>query len=415
MICASHEDLDSVRRAASALAVLPTDLKNDCLRRLADSIDGEASAVLSANVVDLERAAANGLSSAKIARLRLTLDSVRQMADGVRKVTDLPDPVGRITQSYRTDSGLEVRKLRCSIGVILMIYEARPNVTVDAFTLCFKSGNACLLKGGREAENSTRVLAELAERALVSCGLPSRAISLLTDLDRDSLRNLLKRREAIDLVIPRGGRELIEFVHEHSRIPTIQHFQGVCHIFVDRSADLDRSLDVCVTAKTSAPAACNAVETILIHQDVAATFAPRLVDRFVREGAEVRGDEAVVRFAPSAVPAGPDDWGREYLDLIVAVRVVVDLDAAIDHIQRHGSNHTEAILTRDEESARRFLERVSSSCTLVNASTRFNDGFQLGLGAEIGISTSKIHAYGPMGLEELTTQRYVVRGEYQTR
>jgi glutamate-5-semialdehyde dehydrogenase len=337
------------------------------------------------------------------------------MVDGLRQVAALPDPVGRVTSEYRVASGLRVQRVRVPLGVILMIYEARPNVTIDAFALCFKAGNACILKGGKDALHSNTALAELVQRLLVGHGVVAEAVSLITSSDREEMREMLQLHGLIDLVIPRGGTELIQFVHEHSRIPMVQHFKGVCHVFVDESADLERAIEICVTAKTSAPAACNALEAVLVHQSIAQRFVPRLVDRLTRDGVEVRGDPHVCALAAAAVPAETDDWGREFLDLICAVRVVPDIDAAIEHIQRYGSNHTDAILSASPEHQRLFRERVQSSCVVVNASTRFNDGFQLGLGAEIGISTSKIHAYGPMGLEELTAQRFVVEGDYQTR
>lgn len=404
------------KAAAAVVATLSTDAKNACLLDLADRIIRSNGAVRAANERDLAAARDAGLGDAKLRRLTLTETAIRQMADGLRQVASLPDPVGQVTRNYTVPSGLTVRKVRCPIGVILMIYEARPNVTVDAFALCFKAGNACILKGGREAIHSNELLARLAHDSLQAKRVPTGALALLTTSDRDEIRELLTYEEYIDLVIPRGGASLIHFVHEHSRIPTVQHFHGVCHVYVDEAADLGKALEICVTAKTSAPATCNAAECILIHENVAQTFVPRLVERYVRDGVEVRGDETVCSLAAgNAKPAAEDDWGREFLDLIVAVRVVPDLDAAVAHIHRYGSNHTDVILTEDGIMAGRFLNRVQSSCTLVNASTRFNDGFQLGLGAEIGISTSKIHAYGPMGLEELTAQRYLVRGTGQTR
>jgi glutamate-5-semialdehyde dehydrogenase len=403
------------RQAAARVATLATQDKDAVLLDLAAALEQQVHAVLAANARDLESARAAGLPDAKLRRLALGEAAIRQMADGLRQVAALPDPVGRVTRDEQRPSGLRVRKVRCPLGVILMIYEARPNVTVDAFALCFKAGNACLLKGGREALHSNSLLAELARGALRCRRAPEAALALLTTSDRDEIRSLLALEQYIDLAIPRGGAELIRFVHEHARVPTVQHFHGVCHIFVEANADLDRALDVCATAKTSAPATCNAVEAILVDRAVAERFVPRLCDRYARAGVEVRGDAEVCRLAPGARPAAEDDWGREFLDLIVAVRVVAGLDDAIAHIRRHGSNHTDAILTADADAAERFVHEVQSSCALVNASTRFNDGYQLGLGAEIGVSTSKIHAYGPMGLEELTTQRYVVTGDYQTR
>ncbi len=403
------------RTAALTLATCATSVKNACLLDLAQRIETHASRVALSNRADLDAARAAGLPEAKLKRLTLSDAALAQMIGGIRQVVALPDPVGQVVKHYSVPSGLQVRKVRAPLGVILMIYEARPNVTVDAFALCFKAGNACILKGGREAANCNQLLAEMARDSLAAHGLTRDAITLITSSDREQLKHLLTLDAWIDLVIPRGGSELIRFVHEHARIPTVQHYMGVCHIFVDESADLSRAIDVCVTAKTSAPAACNAVETILVHERCAAEFVPRLVERLRSEAVEVRGGEEIRALAADVVVARDGDFGQEFLDLIVAVRTVPDVDAAIEHIRRFGSNHTETILTASSENARRFVERVQSSCTLVNASTRFNDGFQLGLGAEIGISTSRIHAYGPMGLEELTTQRYVVHGDYQTR
>jgi len=412
---AIEEIAKRAKSAAATVATLPTDTKNACLRDLAARVEQEIATIRQANERDLGAARQTGLAEAKLRRLLLSDAAILQMCQGLRQVAALPDPVGQVTRQYRVPSGLEVRRVRCPLGVILMIYEARPNVTIDAFALCFKSGNACILKGGKEAAQSNQALASLAGQSLEAHGVPVDAISLITSSDREEMRALLRMSDCIDLVIPRGGAELIRFVHEHSRIPMVQHFMGVCHIFVDESADLERAIEICATAKTSAPAACNAVETILVHEKIAHTFLPPLVVRLAKDAVEIRGDAAVCTISPGIKQASEDDWGREFLDLIVAVRVVSAVEEAIAHIRRYGSNHTEAILSRDEANQRRFVEEVQSSCVLVNASTRFNDGFQLGLGAEIGISTSKIHAYGPMGLEELTTQRYVVIGEGQAR
>lgn len=407
--------VQGAQAAARHVATLPTPTKNAVLRDLAERLIADAESLCAANAADLQAARESGLGSAKLRRLELTPTGIEQMADGLRQIATLDDPVGQVTRSYAAPSGLDVQKVRAPLGVVMMIYEARPNVTIDAFSLCFKSGNACVLKGGREALRSNEALAGLAHAALAAHDVPAPALTLLTTAERAELKQLLGMNAYIDLVIPRGGTALIEFVHEHSRIPTVQHFHGVCHVYVDAAANLDQALAICTTAKTSAPATCNAAEAVLVHQDVAATFVPKLVAAYADAGVEVRGDENVCKLASSAVAATVEDWGHEFLDLIVAVRVVPDLAGAIAHISEHGSNHTDAIVTEDEAVARRFTDAVQSSCVLVNASTRFNDGYQLGLGAEIGISTSKIHAYGPMGLEELTTQRYVVRGSGQTR
>lgn len=414
------------KAAAGQLAVLSTATKNAVLRDLARQIEAGVDAILAANQADLAAARSAGLPDAKLRRLTLSDAGIRQMSEGLRQIAELADPVNQVTRHYAAPSGLDVRKVRCPLGVILMIYEARPNVTIDAFALCFKAGNACILKGGREAARSNEALAALAGAALAAQGVSRDALCLLTSSDREQMKELLRLEQYIDLAIPRGGEELIRFVHEHARIPTVQHFQGVCHIFVDESADAAQAVHICVTAKTSAPATCNAVEAILVHERIAPSFVPTLVRAYLDAGVEVRADSRAAALAGPAAqewggqsarlkPAGDDDWGREFLDLIVALKVVPDLDAAIEHIDRFGTHHTDAILSQNEANQAAFLDRVHSSCALVNASTRCNDGFQLGLGAEIGISTSKIHAFGPMGLEELTTQRYVVRGSGQAR
>lgn len=403
------------RASAAVVATLSTDLKNALLLEIADGIASNLPAIKKANDADLAAARDAGLADAKVRRLTLTDSAINQMADGLRQVARLNDPVGGVTREYDVPSGLHIRKVRCPIGVILMIYEARPNVTIDAFALCFKSGNVCILKGGREATHSNRALLDLITTALSNHGISTDVVSLITSSDREEMKSLLRMSNEIDLVIPRGGTELIRFVHEHARIPMVQHFQGVCHVFVDETADLAKALKICTTGKTSAPAACNATEAILVHEKIAAKFVPQLISEMSKLGVEVRGDAAVAQLVPPVTRAADDDWGREFLDLIVAVKVVPDLSAAIAHIHRFGSNHTEAIVSENVANQQRFVREIHSSCTMVNASTRFNDGYQLGLGAEIGISTSKIHAYGPMGLEELTTQRYVVEGAGQTR
>lgn len=421
-------DIPEIARAAKAaareLASLSADRKNAVLRTLADLLDRRSSKILAANAEDMNAAQQSGLAEAKLQRLALSAKSLLQLAQGVRQVADLPDPIGQTTRQMAVPSGLNIRKVRAPLGVIAMIYEARPGVTIDAFALCFKAGNACILKGGKEAERSNTLLAELAAEALRAHDAPEAAIASISGSSREETQMLLTLSESIDLVIPRGGVELIRFVHERSRIPTIQHFQGVCHVYVDESADLDIAENICLTGKTSAPATCNALECVLVHKNIADAFVPRMARRYVEAGVEVRGSPLVLALCDGAEPAvavtlaEPADFGREFLDLVVAMRVVQSLDEAVDHIHAFGSNHTEAIITTDHApggAAERFVGRVHSSCVLVNASTRFNDGYQLGLGAEIGISTSRIHAYGPMGLEELTTQRWVVIGDGHTR
>ena len=403
-------------QAARQAATLETATKNGVLTALAERVERDAEALLSANERDYRVAEQAGLSTPKLRRLKVSGDSIAQIAEGLRQIATLPDPVGQVAAEYRVPSGLGVQRVRCPLGVIMMIYESRPNVTIDAFSLCFKAGNACILKGGREAQQTNEAFAALAHEVLAERGVDPCVLTLITTSDREQMRALLALDQYIDLVIPRGGTALIEFVHAHARMPTVQHFHGVCHIYVDREAELAKAVNVCATAKTSAPATCNAAEAVLVHAEIAAQFVPALVTRLQRDGVTVRGDEAVRRLGGEMVEsAGDEDWGAEYLDLIMAVRVVSDLDAAIAHIDRYGSKHTDAILTTNAATAEAFLRRVQSSCALWNASTRFNDGFQLGLGSEIGISTSKIHAFGPMGLEELTTRRFVVRGDWQTR
>lgn len=408
----------AARTASRAVADMPGDVRNQVLQDLAERIDANRAELLEANALDMREAEAAGVDTPKLRRLELSDAGLSQLCDGLRQIAALPDPVGAVTQSYKVPSGLDVEKVRTPLGVIAMIYEARPGVTIDAFALCFKSGNACLLKGGKEAANSNAALAELAKASLRSQGAPEDAIQVITSSSRDELREMLTLSEDIDLVIPRGGEALIRFVHEHSRIPTIQHFKGVCHVYVDRQADLDKAIEIVVTGKTSAPATCNTTECVLIHRDIADQFVPRLAKRCAEAGVEIRGDEGVRERAGGQdhVKSATDtDWGSEYLDLILAAKVVDSMDDAVAHIAAHTSDHTEAIVTEDQPTSKEYCARVRSSCVLVNASTRYNDGYQLGLGAELGISTSRLHAYGPMGLEGLTIERFVVRGDGQTR
>ncbi|MCE2968145.1 MAG: glutamate-5-semialdehyde dehydrogenase [Phycisphaerales bacterium] len=406
----------AARIASRQIATLSTEVKNAVLRDLAADLLRSAPAVLAANAADMAAARSAGLAEAKLARLALTDRSIAQSAEGLSQVAALPDPVGQVVRESVAASGLRVRRVRTPLGVICMIYEARPGVTIDAFALCFKAGNACILKGGKEAERSNAALAEIVGRTLRAHGIGEHALVSLSVLAREDLSTLLQQDSSIDLVIPRGGADLIRFVAQNSRIPTIQHYHGVNHIFVDAQADLDLAAKVCVSAKVSAPATCNAVECILVDSAVAHRFVPDLVRAYADAGVEIRGDEEVVLLSGSlARRASPADFGTEFLEKIVAMRIVSGLDEAIAHIHRHGSLHTEAIITRDQPTARAFCSRVAASCVLVNASTRMNDGFALGLGAEIGISTSRIHAFGPMGLEELTVTRFICEGDGQIR
>jgi len=348
-------------------------------------------------------------------RLTLSESVLQSMAQGLREVIALPDPVGQVTGMWRRPNGLLVGRMRIPLGVIGFIYESRPNVTADAAGLCLKSGNAVILRGGSEALHSNLILERLFKEALVQSGLPPETLQVVPSTDREAVYALLSLDDYVDLIIPRGGESLIRFVTENSKIPVLKHYKGVCHVYVDESADLRMASEICFNAKVQRPGVCNAMETLLVHEHVAADFLPAMVKRLQEAGVEIRGCERTLALAPGVMRAEASDWPEEFLDLILAVKVVSTMDEATDHIEKYGSSHTEAIVTNDYSRARRFLEQVDSSVVLVNASTRFNDGQQLGLGAEIGISTSKLHAFGPMGLEELTTTKFVVYGNGQIR
>ena len=405
----------AAKTAAPALAGAGTTEKNAALRAMAEGLISRAAFLKAENAKDMEAGKAKGLSTAMLDRLLLTDARIRQMADGIEEVIALPDPVGGIERVARRPNGLLVGRMRIPLGVIGIIYESRPNVTADAAALCVKSGNAVVLRGGSEAIRSNAAIVEILRAALGKAGLPADAVSFIPVTDRAAIDTMLAQEESIDLVIPRGGEGLIRSVVEKSRIPVIKHYKGVCHTYVDEGADIEQAVRVCVNAKAQRPGVCNAMETLLVHQAVAPAFLPKVAEAMAAAGVALRGCPETVRRIPTAVPATEEDWGKEYLDLILAVKVVPSMEAAMEHIRRYGSLHTEAILTRDHGRAMRFLREVDSSLVLVNASTRFNDGFQLGLGAEIGISTTKIHAFGPMGLEELTTSKFVAFGDGQVR
>lgn len=405
----------NAREASRRLAAAGTADKDAALRDLAARLVRETARLLDANARDLSVATEAGLSAALVDRLRLTPERIEAMAEGVLQVVSLPDPVGAIEDMRRRPNGLEVGRMRIPIGVVCILYESRPNVTVDAGVLCLKSGNAPILKGGKEAFHSNGALVDLMRESLVAAGLPADSVQAVATSDREVLTELIRCHEDVDLVIPRGGEGLIRYVTEHATVPVIQHYKGVCHVYVDRSADLDMAAEIALNAKVQRPGVCNALECLLVHREVLPEFAPMLMPRLRDAGVEVRGDARLRAFWPEAIPATEADWGTEFLDLVLAVRVVDDVDVALGHIARYGSGHTESIVTRDYSTSRRFLREVTASCVMVNASTRFNDGFELGLGAEIGISTSRLHAYGPMGLEELTTRKFVVLGSGQVR
>jgi glutamate-5-semialdehyde dehydrogenase len=403
------------REAARQLAGAGTEAKNAALAVLADRLDGDRDLLLEANREDLARAEAEGLSPAMVDRLRLTPERLAGIAEAVRRIAALPDPVGAVRGTRRLPNGLEVGRMRVPLGLIAVVYESRPNVTVDAAALCLKSGNAVILRGGKEAFASNQALARLVRESLGQVGLPAAAATLVPSTDREATRVLLRLDDLVDLAVPRGGEGLIRFVTEHARVPVIKHYKGVCHVYVDGAADLDMAQGVVLDAKTNRPGTCNAMETLLVDEAVADVFVPRIAAAFGAAGVEVRGDPGALARSAGLVPATEADWDTEHLSLIANLRVVQGLEAALDHIARHGTRHTEAIVTEDLRRARRFQREVDASLVLVNASTRFNDGGELGLGAELGVSTTKLHAYGPMGLEELCAEKWVGVGEGQRR
>ena len=403
------------RTAAQALAQLDTAAKDALLRAMADALDQDAGAILAANARDLEAARANGTTGAMLDRLALDGTRLSSIANALREVAALPDPVGQVTRSETRPNGIRVERVRVPLGVIAMIYEARPNVTADAAALCIKAGNGVILRGGSEAIHSNTAIAAALQRAIGDAGLDPAVLTLVTDLRREAMLQLLQLTDIVDLAIPRGGEGLIRFVAEHARVPVIKHYKGVCHLYVDRAADLDLALRLLLDGKASRPGVCNALETLLVHAEVAADFLPRAAQALGVRGVEIRGDAATCALVPDAKPASEDDYAAEFLDLVIAVRVVESLEQAIAHIRRHTSDHTEVIATADEAAARRFVESLRSAVVMVNASSRYSDGGELGLGAEIGISTTRLHSYGPMGLEALTVERFVVRGEGQVR
>ena len=403
------------RTAAQALAQLETAAKDALLRTMADALDQDAGAILAANARDLEAARANGTTGAMLDRLALDGTRLSSIANALREVAALPDPVGQVTRSEVRPNGIRVERIRVPLGVIAMIYEARPNVTADAAALCIKAGNGVILRGGSEAIHSNTAIAAALQRAIGDAGLDPAVLTLVTDLRREAMLQLLQLTDIVDLAIPRGGEGLIRFVAEHARVPVIKHYKGVCHLYVDRAADLDLALRLLLDGKASRPGVCNALETLLVHAEVAADFLPRAAQALRARGVEIRGDAATCARVPDAIPASEDDYAAEFLDLVIAVRVVESLEQAIAHIRRHTSDHTEVIATADEAAARRFVESLRSAVVMVNASSRFSDGGELGLGAEIGISTTRLHSYGPMGLEALTVERFVVRGQGQVR
>ena len=405
----------AARKAAREVASLSTTSKNNVLLRMGEALQEQKDYIQAENEKDLVKGREKGLSAAMLDRLALSDKVIESMIVGLQEVIALPDPVGEVDEMIKRPSGIMVGRMRIPLGVIGMIYESRPNVTVDAAALCLKAGNAILLRGGSEAIHSNLALAKVLQDALASEKITPAAIQVVPTTDREAVNVLLSLEEYIDLIIPRGGEGLIRFVAENSRIPVLKHYKGVCHVFVDADADLDMAVNIVMNGKTQRPGVCNALETLLVHQDIASAFLPLVASKLVEAGVEMRGCPRTKEILPDIKDAVEEDWPAEFLDLILAVKVVDDLDAAMDHIDKYGSQHTEVIVTKSYANSQRFIKEVDASAVMINASTRFSDGGQFGLGAEIGISTTKLHAYGPMGLKELTTRKFIVYGDGQVR
>ncbi|MCX5863986.1 MAG: glutamate-5-semialdehyde dehydrogenase [Deltaproteobacteria bacterium] len=405
----------AAKKASRNMANLSTTAKNNALLKMAEALLAQKSYIQQENEKDLVAGRAKGLSAAMLDRLALTDKVIDSMVAGLREVAALPDPVGEIDEMGKQPSGITVGRMRIPLGVIGMIYESRPNVTVDAAALCLKAGNAILLRGGSEAIHSNLALAKVLQETLASEHIEAAAVQVIPVTDREAVTAMLALDEQIDLIIPRGGESLIRFVAENSRIPVLKHYKGVCHVFVDADADLDMAVNIVMNGKVQRPGVCNALEALLVHKDIAAEFLSKVWAELKKAGVELRGCPQAKAILPDITAALPTDYGMEFLDLILAVRVVADLDAAMDHIVQYGSQHTEVIVTNSYANGQRFLREVDASAVMINASTRFTDGGQFGLGAEIGISTTKLHAYGPMGLKELTTRKFIVYGDGQVR
>ena len=412
-------DIEGIARAAREasfrLASVESAVKDRVLLGMADALEAGAADLKKENAKDLEGGKEKGLTDAMLDRLTLSDKVIAGMAGGLREVAALKDPVGEVSDLSVMASGIRVGRMRIPLGVVGIIYESRPNVTADAAGLCLKSGNAVVLRGGSEAINSNMAIARILRAALEAEGISKDAVQVIETTDRSAVLEMLKQEEYIDVIIPRGGEGLIRFVTENSKIPVIKHYKGVCHVFVDESADMEMAVSIAFNAKVQRPGVCNAMETLLVHKSVAAEFLPLIGKRYKEAGVEVRGCSGTREILKEAKEATEEDWFAEYLDLIIAIRIVDDMDQAIKHIEKYGSLHTESIITESYERSQRFLREVNSSTVMVNASTRFSDGGQFGLGAEIGISTTKLHSYGPMGLVDLTTRKFIVLGDGQIR
>jgi glutamate-5-semialdehyde dehydrogenase len=410
-----HAMAEQAKAASRVLASLSTETKNRWLLHCADQLEACLAGLLTANALDIELAPVYGLSAAAIDRLRLDESRVAAMAKGMREVAALPDPIGEILEGGRRPNGLEISKVRVPLGTVFFIYESRPNVTVDAAAICVKSGNAVILRGGKEAIHSSAALVTVLKEAASVCGIPSGAVQFVETTDRDAVGHFLRMPQWIDVAIPRGGRGLIERVAAEAQMPVIKHFDGNCHVYVDKTADAQAAVDIAVNSKCHRLGVCNACESLLVHTEVAQTLLPVIADALIAQGIEIRGDARTCELVPNALPATEEDWYTEYLGPIISCKIVGDVNEAIEHINRFGSHHTDAIVTGDLNSARKFTQQVDSAAVMVNASTRFNDGGEFGLGAEIGISTDKFHARGPCGLKELTSYKYVVYGAGHVR
>ncbi len=404
-----------VKEASRSLAILPTAVKNKALLETAQMLMAERPYIAGENEKDLAAGKEKNLSPAMLDRLELSDKVIESMVTGLREVATLPDPVGEVTGMKRLPSGITVGRMRIPLGVVGMIYESRPNVTIDAAALCLKAGNGVLLRGGSEAIHSNMALAQILRCGLEEAGIDPSVVQVIPTVDREAVNHMLKLEDFLDVIIPRGGEGLIRFVTQNSRIPVLKHYKGVCHVYVDQDADIDMGVEIVDNAKTQRPGVCNSLEGLLVHRDIAGSFLPAVAARLDAQGVELRGCPRSCSLIQSMVPACESDWGREFLDLILCVRIVESMDEAIAYIDRYGSKHTETIITNSYPRSQRFLREVDASAVMINASTRFNDGGQFGLGAEIGISTTKLHAYGPMGLEELTTRKFIVYGNGEVR
>ncbi len=406
---------DDSRKASFELSTADSKLKNDALLLISEKIINQKNYIQSENKIDVDNAREKGLSGALVDRLVLNEKRINSMVEGLREITNLNDPVGEVTKMWKRPNGLSVGQMRIPLGVIAIIYESRPNVTADAAGLCLKAGNSVILRGGSEAFNSNQAIGSIISDALKEVGLPEKAVQIVPVTDRNAILEMLKLEEFIDLVIPRGGEGLIRFVVENSLIPVLKHYKGICHVYIDESADIELATSIAVNSKTQRPGVCNAMETLLVNKKIAKKFLPVLEKELNDLGVTIKSCKNTKKILPDTVPAKEEDFYEEYLDLILNIKIVDDLDEAIKHIEKYGSMHTESIVTKSYENARYFIKRVNSSAVMVNASTRFNDGFELGLGAEIGISTSKLHAFGPMGLKELTSKKFIVYGDGQIK